>query len=134
MKRKMKIQYNFRSERSLAENRRRYYLIFTKNKKVCIGGSKGGARDEPPQGPNSFIFMQFSAKNCKIIPIWELAHPPRKNPGPATANRSTCNKRSIPSFDHSKHHSKKFYSTSERLARTKLYSLNFIAIIVKRSD
>ena len=72
------MQYNFRSERSLAENRLRYYLIFTKNKKVCIGGSKGGVRDEPSQGPNSFIFMQFSAKNCKIIPTWELAYPLRK--------------------------------------------------------
>ena len=29
-----------------------------------------------PPGPNSFIFMQFSAKKiCKIIPICELAHP-----------------------------------------------------------
>ena len=39
---------------------------------------RGAARDEPPQGPNSFIFMQFSAKNCKIIPTWELAYPLRK--------------------------------------------------------
>ena len=31
-----------------------------------IGGSKGGgARDAPPGGPNSFIFMQFLAKNLK---------------------------------------------------------------------
>ena len=32
------------------------------------GGSKGapGTR-APSQGPNFFIFMQFSAKNCKII-------------------------------------------------------------------
>ena len=30
-----------------------------------IGGSKGGrqGRAPPPGGPNSFIFMQFSAKN-----------------------------------------------------------------------
>ena len=26
------------------------------------GESKVGARDAPPPGPNSFIFMQFSAK------------------------------------------------------------------------
>ena len=31
--------------------------------KKCSGGSKGGTRDaRPPGGPNSFIFMQFSAK------------------------------------------------------------------------
>ena len=30
-----------------------------------IGGSKGGARDAPARGPNSFIFMQFSAKKLK---------------------------------------------------------------------
>ena len=31
-----------------------------------IGGSKGGARDaSPPGGPNSFIFMQFAAKNMQ---------------------------------------------------------------------
>ena len=31
---------------------------------ICIGGSKGGrqGRAPPPGGPNSFIFMQFSAK------------------------------------------------------------------------
>ena len=29
-----------------------------------IGGSKGGARDAP-QGPNSFIFMQFSGTKLK---------------------------------------------------------------------
>ena len=33
---------------------------------LCIGESKGGARDaRPAGGPNSFIFMQFSAKNLK---------------------------------------------------------------------
>ena len=31
---------------------------------TSIDGSKGGARDAPP-GPNSFIFMQFSAKKMK---------------------------------------------------------------------
>ena len=52
---------------------------------VSIGGSKGGdARDARPQGPNSFIFMQFSAKNLQNNPIWELAQPPRENPGSAT--------------------------------------------------
>ena len=51
-----------------------------------IGGSKGGARDTrpPPRGPNSFIFMQFSAKIWKIIAIWDLAYPSGENPGSAT--------------------------------------------------
>ena len=31
------------------------------------GGSKGGARDAPPRGPNSFNFMQFLGKFGKII-------------------------------------------------------------------
>ena len=38
-----------------------------------------GSRD-----PNSFIFMQFSAKNWKITPTWELAPPPQENPGSIT--------------------------------------------------
>ena len=34
-----------------------------RNKSSCSGGSKGGTRDtHPPRGPNSFIFMQFSAE------------------------------------------------------------------------
>ena len=42
-----------------------------------IGGSKGGARDaRPPRGPNSFIFMQFSAKFWKIIAILGVGAPP----------------------------------------------------------
>ena len=52
------------------------------------GGSKGGARDaRPPRGPNSFNFMQFLRNFGKIIcwrPPWELAPPPRGNPGSAT--------------------------------------------------
>ena len=48
------------------------FLVF------IIGGSKGGRQGcAPPRGPNSFIFMQFSAKNWKIIaflgvgaPLW----------------------------------------------------------------
>ena len=43
----------------------------------------------PPGGPNSFISMQFSAKkiakNRLAHPFCELAHPPRENPGSATA-------------------------------------------------
>ena len=59
--------------------------MFVELESESIGGSKGGARDaRPPPGPNSFIFMQFLAKkNCKIISIWELAHPHRENPGAA---------------------------------------------------
>ena len=39
----------------------------------------------PPGGPNSFIFMQFSAKMWKIIAILGVGAPPGENPGPATA-------------------------------------------------
>ena len=42
----------------------------------CSGGSKGGL-GTPPGGPNSFIFMQFSAKTL-ADPLWELAQPLRK--------------------------------------------------------
>ena len=46
----------------------------------------GGARDaRPPGGPNSFIFMQFSAKIWKIIAILRVGAPPGENPGSATA-------------------------------------------------
>ena len=38
----------------------------------------------PPGGPNSFIFMQFSAKMWKIIAILEVGAPPGENPGSAT--------------------------------------------------
>ena len=34
-----------------------------------IGGFKGDARDAPPGGPNSFIFMQFAA-NWLAHPLW----------------------------------------------------------------
>ena len=53
---------------------------------AIIGGSKGGARDARPPGvPNSFIFMQFSAKNLKNnsnFGRWRT--PPGENPGSAT--------------------------------------------------
>ena len=41
----------------------------------------------PPPPTRSKIFhfdAVFCKKNCQIIPIWELAHPPRENPGSAT--------------------------------------------------
>ena len=43
---------------------------------ILIGESKGG-------DPNSFIFMQFLAKNWQAHPLWELV-PPQENPGSAT--------------------------------------------------
>ena len=47
------------------------------------GGRQG--RAPPPGGPNSFIFMQFSAKMWKIIAILGVgAPPPGENPGSAT--------------------------------------------------
>ena len=42
------------------------------------------ASTPPPAGPNSFIFMQFSAKDCKVTPTLELAPPSQENPGSAT--------------------------------------------------
>ena len=55
---------------------------------ISIGGSKEGA----PGTCSPLIDRQtpvktscsFRQKNCKIIPIWELAHPPQENPGSAT--------------------------------------------------
>ena len=46
------------------------------------GGRQG--RTPPPRGPNSFIFMQFSAKNWKIIALLGVGAPPGENPGSAT--------------------------------------------------
>ena len=37
-----------------------------------------------PSGPNSFIFMQFLAKNRLVHPLWELVPPPQENPGSVT--------------------------------------------------
>ena len=49
-----------------------------------------GAGTSHPQGPNSFIFMQFSAKkNAKsqvITPTLEVGIPPQENPGSFTAS------------------------------------------------
>ena len=51
---------------------------------ATIGGSKGGRQGRmPPRGPNSFIFMQFSAK---IIAILGVGAPPGENPGSATGH------------------------------------------------
>ena len=53
---------------------------------ICIGGSKGapGTR-APPGGPNSFIFMQFSAKIInKHTHFWSWRPPPGENPRSAT--------------------------------------------------
>ena len=51
-----------------------------------IGGSKGAARDTRSSlGVQIFSFScSFWQKIDKIIPIWELAHPPLENPGSAT--------------------------------------------------
>ena len=44
-------------------------------------------RAPSPPGPNSFILMQFSAKNMQHVrlahPLWELV-PPQENPRTAT--------------------------------------------------
>ena len=62
---------------------------YHKNKRLNIGGSKGGrqGRAPPPGGPNSFIFMQFLAKklqNNSTFGSWrpllgEILDPPLLN-------------------------------------------------------
>ena len=58
---------------------------------ILIGRSKGVSGMCAPQGPNSFIFIQFLvkkiAKNRLAHPLWELA-PPQENPGSATGSDS----------------------------------------------
>ena len=48
--------------------------------KETIGGSRGGGRQGRapplPGGPNSFIFMQFSANIWKIIALLGVGAPP----------------------------------------------------------
>ena len=66
-------------------------LLFSQ-KPACaspLADLRGGFRDaRPPWDPNSFIFKGLSGKKLdKIIPIWELAHPPGENPGSATASQ-----------------------------------------------
>ena len=62
--------------------------------KLFSGGSKGGVRGTcPPQGRNSFNFMQFLGKFGEIVcwrPPGELAPPSRGNPGSATAIAGFC--------------------------------------------
>ena len=64
---KLKVCFQTDQRRRISERIFPWYVITT----ISIGGSKGapGTRD-PHRGPNSFIFMQFSAKICKIIPTW----------------------------------------------------------------
>ena len=45
----------------------------------------GGRQGRAPRGPKFFHFHAvFGNKICKITPTWELAPPPRENPGSAT--------------------------------------------------
>ena len=60
-----------------------FFLNVTKIFAITIGGSKGDAREGPPEGPNSFIFMQFWAEIRIIIAILEIGAPPGENPGSA---------------------------------------------------
>ena len=59
---------------------------------ISSGGSKGGARNAHPRGPNSFNFMQFFGKiwqNRMLAPPGGLVPPPRGNPGSAI-DQLTC--------------------------------------------
>ena len=60
---------------------------------LISGGTKGGARDTPPRGQNSFNFMQFCenlAKSYVGAPPspGELTPSPRGNSGSTTVNRT----------------------------------------------
>ena len=50
----------------------------------AVSDLRGRQRLPPPEGPNTFIFRQFSAKKGLAHPLWELAPPPQENPGSAT--------------------------------------------------
>ena len=67
------------------------YKIQRKTTSVALADQKGGQGRRSPRVPNSFILMQFSAKNLQndrlAHPFWELA-PPKENPGPATESIS----------------------------------------------
>ena len=55
------------------------YWCWTNFTAWALADPRGGARDvRPPWGPNSFIFMQFSAKMWKIIAILGVGAPPGK--------------------------------------------------------
>ena len=60
-----------------------------------IGGCKGAPGTRPlPLGVQILSFScSFRQKIDKIIPIWELAHPPRENPGFATDLESSSTDR-----------------------------------------
>ena len=55
--------------------------FWTKNIKCCnySDGSKEGARDARPRVPNTFIFMQFSAKKLVSTPILGVGAPSGKS-------------------------------------------------------
>ena len=51
---------------------------------VCIGGSKGGARDAPPGVQILSFSCSFLQNICKLIALLGVGHPPQENPGSAT--------------------------------------------------
>ena len=66
------------------------FQTYTFSDILYSGASKGAPRTRAlPRGPNSFIFMQFMTKKLQRNRLahlfWELAHPPRENPGSVTA-------------------------------------------------
>ena len=64
-------------------------------KSLAIGGSKGGARNAPSPGVQILSFScSFWRKKCKIISIWELAHPLGKILDPPLLAELTTGKQS----------------------------------------
>ena len=55
------------------------------HKMPALADPRGGTRDaRPPGGPNSFIFMQFSAKIINKHTHFGVGTPPGENPRSAT--------------------------------------------------
>ena len=53
---------------------------------ISVVDLRGAPGMSPPGVQILSVSCTFQQKICKIIPIWELAHPHRENPGSATAS------------------------------------------------
>ena len=67
----------------LKNKRIKYYKINPLADPKGAGGHQGRVLPPSP-GPNSFIFMQFSAKKLQNNPNLGVGAPPRENPGSVT--------------------------------------------------
>ena len=74
------------SEHLVVDNRPLKPSVTSLNKPtLALADLRGRQGCMPPWGPNSFKFMQFMGKKWPNNSFfWELAPPPRENPGSAT--------------------------------------------------